>query len=499
VKNQNSFEFYINWDNDKKEHLMKRFISFSVFLLIMARVFAQEGIAEPKVKLGVTMDAVTAVQIIDYNHAASNGEPPISDPVVVGGFGRENGNRSKLNLSFTADYADKAGLYADISFFPWWQDNRDQDLLINIGAVELGQFGGWIRPLRWFTINAGRFELQKLRGKVDGYNWRNGSLIGAKAGGFDSVFTEFDGANALAVEIDDPFLNVLPVLKGLYIGGMIYNMEELGNANNQNVYGGYTEAKFMIENVQFALGYTIENIGLARVQYIGVHHVSNIESSSALGIFAKANADDNTGPRFQAAFTFDSPLVPGLIAELGGTMSLKISDPTTLIPGMNSDGQIPYEIPLETKGEFLEPHRIAAGVQYDFNSLGIPVLNGLLLRLGGEYNFGGYSQPLGSGKTEYAPLTKIWFSPSYRFTNSFKVLADLGINVYGNQSAYGRISNKGGTRIGAGVYGQFTAFGNSFIRMGVVYSGGYSLGQTPVEAYHLDDLISFPVQLHLEF
>jgi len=476
---------------------MKRFNVFIVgFFLLAGAAFAQDWKEDVDVKVGVLMDAVAAIQRIEYNHVAANGEDPLSNPIWVGGFGRENGNRSKLNLNFTASYRDMAGMYTDISFFPWWQDNRDQNLLINIGFIELGQFGGWLRPLPWLTISGGRFELQKLRGKIDGYNWRDNSLIGAKAGGFDSVFTEFDGTNALALEIDSPFADAVPALKGLYLGAMFYNMEELGNANNQGAFGGYAEAKYIPENFQIAVGYNIDDIGLARFQFIGRHHVSNIRSSAALGVFAKASEDDNLGPRLQAAFTFDSSLVPGLLAEIGGTLSLIVTDPISLVPGMNSDGQIPYEAPLQTLGEFREAHRVAGGVQYNFASLG---LDGLLVRIGCEHNFGGYSKPQGSGQTDYASLTKMWFAPSFSFNDHLKILADVGINIYGNQKVYDRISNRGGTRVGFGLFGQYTAFGNSFLRIGVVYSGGYSLGETPVEAYKLDDLISFPIQLHLEF
>jgi hypothetical protein len=450
-----------------------------------ALVFAQS------VKTGVTLDAVAAVQIIDYNHTAANGELPLDDPLVVGGFGQENGNRSKLTLDFTASYGDKAGLYTEISFYPWWQDNRDQDLLINIGSIELGQLGGWFQPLRWLKVNAGRFEIQTLRGKIDGYNWRGNGLIGAKAGSFDSAFTEFNGDNAIAVEIIDPVLTLFPRLKSLYLAGMIYNLEELGTANNQGVSGGYAEAKYITENIQLALGYTIKDIGLVRFQYIGIHHIPNIENSSALGIFAKSNSDDNTGPRLQAAFTFDSPIVPRLLAEVGVTLSLPVTDPTALIPGLNADGQIPYEVPLETKGKFQEPHRVVLGGQYSFGDLAA--------RIGIEHNFGGYSQPLGSGKTEYASLTRIWISPSYSFTESLKLLADLGVNIWGNQIAYGRVDRRGGTRVGLGVFAQYTAFGNTFVRLGLVYSTGYTLGKTPVEAYKLDDLLSFPIQFHWEF
>lgn len=463
-----------------------------------ALLFGQES-EEPQsgLKLGVSLDAVAAVQSVAYNHISETGEAPVADPLITGGFGREDGNRSELNVNFTANYKDLAGLFADISFYPWWQDNRDQDLLINLGSVELGQVGGWIRPVSWLSIYGGRFEIPYLRGKIDGYNWAGSTLIGAEAGGFDSAFTEFDGTNAVALELNGPFQNYVSGLKGLYLAAMIYNMEELGVANNQGVNGGYAEAKFIPENLQVALGYTIENVGLARVQYIGVHHVANISTESANGVFAKNNEDDNTGPRLQAAFTFDSPLVPGLLAEVGGTFSFPVTDPTSLIPGLNADGLNPYEIPLVTKGTFQEPHRVAAGVQYDFDAVG---LKGLAMRVGVQSEFGGYSQPEGSGKTEYAPLTKIWFAPSYRFTDSFKLLADLGVNISGNQRAYDRIDKRGGTRVGAGLFAQYTVFGNnSFLRAGIVYSGGYILGETPVEALHLDDLLSFPVQFHWEF
>ncbi|MDR1277859.1 MAG: hypothetical protein LBK02_03830 [Treponema sp.] len=453
-----------------------------MLVLVVCLITAGEVFAE--ISVGGGMEAAAMVQVIDYVDRDDPEWTPIGDPIVVSGFGGNNDNRSKLSLTFTADLKDTVGLYAEIALYPWWYDNRQQDILNFIDSIELDMFYGWYRPFEWFKIDVGRFNIDTLRGKVEGFNW--GDYLGVGDGGTDSIFTRFEGRDAIALEFPGPFGDLVPALKNLYLGAMMYNIIEANSANNRGIYGGYTEAKYMLENIQAAVGYDIPNIGSARFQYIGVHPAPNTRK-----IADSDNNDSNNGPRFQAAFAYTG--LPGLTAELGGTLSLLVMDPTVLVPALNDSGEIVYYEPRITVGNYLEPHRVSLGIQYDFGF-------DLSLRGGGEFSFGGYSEPTGSGRTDMAPVTKIYFSPSYKFNDRFSVAGDGGIEIYGDENYYDRLNKKGGVKYGFGAYAQWN-FVNAdcYIRAGISYAGGEGLGVDRSGPSKLDTLITIPVYFHLGF
>jgi hypothetical protein len=455
---------------------MKKSILFAAGMIITASLFAE-------VTVGGTLEAVATLQSISYVDRDDAEWDPIGKTILVGGFGGNNDNRSKLTFNFTANLEDKAGLFAEIIFRPWWRDNRQQDVLNGIDTIEMDEVYAWGKPLDWFKIDAGNFNIDTLRGKLEGFNW--GDYLGVSAGGTDGFFTRFEGREAIALEFISPFAAGVPALKGLYAGVMMYNIIEANTANNQGIYGGYTEAKYMLENIQAAIGYEIPAIGLARFQYIGVHPAPNTKR-----LTANDNNDSNNGPRLQLAFTYTG--IPNLTAELGGTLSLEVVDPTVLVPALNTSGEIVYYEPRITAGRYLEPHRAAFGVEYAFDF-------GLGLRLGGEHTFGGRSEPAGSGKTDIGSVTKIWFSPRYQIFGNLKAAADAGLEILGDENYYGRLNKKGGVRYGFGAYVQWDFISNCFVRAGVAYAGGESLGLDRASAKKLDTLITVPVFFTYKF
>ncbi|MDR1127995.1 MAG: hypothetical protein LBL20_01685 [Treponema sp.] len=453
---------------------------FAVCLGAIIPVYAE-------VTVGVALDAGVIFQNIDFVERSATWEP-VDDPLWVGGYGRNGGNRAKLTLSFAANLEGKAGIDAGLAFYPWWRDNRQQDLFVDIDSIEMAGFGGWYRPFDWLRLRVGSFNMDTLRGKIGGFNW--GDYLGAASGGTDGFFTRFEGKEAVAVELIDPlgsFFPGKPALAGFWAAVMIYDLIEANSINNQGLAGGYTETKYMFENIQFGIGYELPNdIGHVRLQYINVHNTPNIKRTTD-----NDNNDSNSGPRAQAAFAFT--MIPSLTAEVGGTFSFMVEDPVTIVPALNSNGEIVYYEPVITAGEYQEPHRVALGAQYDFNF-------DLVLRGGVEYSFGGYSHATGSGRVDTGTVTKIWFSPSYTFLNGiFTTGADLGFNILGDEMRYERLNKRGGFRYGYGGFLRWNIITNCFIQAGVFYAAGEALGNDRVAARELDTGVSIPIIFHLGF
>jgi hypothetical protein len=460
--------------------MKKIVVGFMVCLLPLVQVLAEVTVGG--VTVGTALDAAVIFQRIDYADRGENWEP-VDDPLWVAGYGRNGGNRAKLALGFSGDIRGKAGLNASIVFYPWWRDNRQQDILVDIDSVEIDGFSGWFRPFDWFRITVGSFNIDTLRGKLGGFGW--GDYLGVGVGGTDGFFTRFEGKDAVALEFIDPltFLNI-PVLEGLWAGAMVYDIIEANSVNNQSIGGGYSEAKYILENIQLAIGYELpKDIGHFRLQYIGVHNTSNIKR-----ITDNDNNDSNSGPRAQAAFTFT--MIPGLTAEIGGTLSFLVEDPINLVPALNGDGEIVYYDPIITAGKYLEPHRAALGAQYEFPF-------GLTVRGGGEVNFGGYSHATGSGRVDTGSVTKFWLSPSYKINETFLTGIDLGINILGDEMRFGRLNKRGGYRYGFGAFVRYDIVTNCYIQAGFGWASGEALGNDRVTPQILDQVITIPVIFHI--
>jgi hypothetical protein len=268
---------------------------------------------------------------------------------------------------------------------------------------------------------------------------------------------------------------------------MVYDIIEANSINNQGIVGGYSEAKYILENIQVGTGYELpkindRSIGYFRLQYIGVHNTSNIKR-----ITDNDNNDSNSGPRAQAAFTFT--MIPGLTAEIGGTLSFLVKDPVNLVPALNGDGEIVYYDPIITEGEYMEPHRAALGAQYQFPF-------GLTIRGGGEINFGGYSHATGSGRVDTGSVTKFWLSPSYRINDSFLAGIDLGINILGDEMRFGRLNKRGGYRYGFGSFLRWDIVADCYFQAGFAWGGGEALGNDRVTPQILDQVVTIPIIFH---
>jgi hypothetical protein len=130
----------------------------------------------------------------------------------------------------------------------------------------------WAAPSKMFKIEIGKIHGDVLRGKYDDF----GDILSVS--GKDDIFARFDITQGMLIDIT-------PV-EGAYIG---IGLDTTGADRLQ---------KDAFNAIQIAGGYTIANVGLARVQYIG-------------------NADTEAKGAIQAAFNYTGAAEAGLGLDVG--------------------------------------------------------------------------------------------------------------------------------------------------------------------------------------
>jgi hypothetical protein len=235
----------------------------------------------------------------------------------------------------------------------------------------------WIKPFEsdLLKITLGSFNDDTLRGKVGDSNWY---AFTTGSGGPDDIFTRFKGRNGA-------LLSSAPI-EGLYIG-------ILAGSDGVNLFDFWAiqpEAKTVYQFVQGAVGYTIEDIGLVRAQYVG-----KAVGISAASVPATATTPweileelDKAGLTYsRAELAFALTAVDGLVIDLGGKVPFLAKDsgpavtldPTASTPTPSGIDeaiyQAPYSVSLGAEfaaGDFKITGRVdsAFGSTYETIALG---------------------------------------------------------------------------------------------------------------------------------
>jgi hypothetical protein len=227
-----------------KEFFVKRLIVFiALGLLVTAAVFGEFSIAG-------NGRAVVDVFGIRF-----------SDPVetTMGSETSGNDDGPEINLTVKASTpAENMGLVVKVA--------------ANSNGLELPDNAKvWVKPFDWFTVTLGRFEEDFLRYK-----------IGASSSGFANYevyvrgntystnpeFGDMRDENAFFARFKSSGFGThiaLTPLENLYIGAAF------GSVTGSRSFKALTQdgALYILKNAQFGVGYTIPNVGFARVQYIG--------------------------------------------------------------------------------------------------------------------------------------------------------------------------------------------------------------------------------------
>jgi len=132
----------------------------------------------------------------------------------------------------------------------------------NVGVENFLQ--AWWSPLEWLRIDAGRFDDDRLRGRI---GWDEMGMFTNMMFNQDQIFSRIRVRNGL-------MLSATPV-EGLLLAGALRELVQFspgtnnpGDVSQVNPDHRHQNGNAW-RNMTFALGYTIADIGTIRVQYIG--------------------------------------------------------------------------------------------------------------------------------------------------------------------------------------------------------------------------------------
>lgn len=322
----------------------------------------------------------------------------------------------------------------------------------------------WVQPFRPFTLTAGVFKEEELRGKFGASEFSAWILPGGGKGE-DNIFQRFDAFAGAHFKIE-PFVTFdnLPLLQGISLQGAFgsnapgtpgSNMRAILNLfiNEDNntlstkydeSYSDYDGERLMsaidvYKAIHFAAGWKIPGVGLARLQFIGNNRsayrwgeqgnsaaIVNIEKRIVIGLNTNQNSDV-----LQWAFLFDK--FDRWKVDIGTTIPLKYtsdSENLEVYPRVvGTDGHAYEPIMNQNKQEFKvqDPVTIAiAGSWIPF------FLTNFSLTARADFTFGGKKES--EEKTvETGYNLNIWLMPVY-VIGDWKVGLDIGMETHGKDT-----------------------------------------------------------------
>jgi hypothetical protein len=455
---------------------MKKFIALViVFVVLSCAVFAEVVVT------GQVDAVVMPVQVID---------PDEGDTMIGAGVGRNGSSdapRARIGLSATND-TNQVGLNFMLRFYP---------TAGSAPKVEFDDFAEvWWQPISQVKIEAGKFVNNTFWGKIGNDNWQRYT---AEAKNQDHIFTRFKSDTVNTTSYVGFMLGIKPI-DPLYIGVSVPSVAQIGGGFPDTV-GKYTyveveeskgieaagepttvgNAAHTYEKIQVGAGYTIENIGLVRAQYVGASY-----------IFANADitpgketwwSDNSKIRRIEAAFAYTG--MEGLIIDVGGKVPLAFKDYE--ITGYDDMGAT--YVKFEGDTTYQAPYQVSLGAGYTTSPL--DVKGRVDVQFGGnrkkddvEYNLG------------LKIYTHLWPSYDLGFAT---VGLDVGYNYIGeNTDKDGVIGKdtadeqKGGYEFGVGAWLK-KFIGACSIKGGI----GYHMGE--VHGKKQDTVFSVPIIFEYSF
>jgi hypothetical protein len=421
---------------------MKKLIALSVVLVVLAGA----GFAEVAVS-GQVDAVVMPLQVI---------VPDEGDTMVGAAVGR-NGNtafpRARIGV---AAGTEQVGINFKVQFFA------------NGGDIGIDDFAEvWWKPISQLKIEAGKFVNDTLRGRIGDDNWNKYTVPMKDA---DSIFSRFKSNWSGTVGF---MLGVTPI-EPLFIGVSVPGVDQIttkavAGANPDFAYAYKNEDGDYVGNVlrtyegiQGAIGYTIPNIGLFRVQYVGYTSFYAYDSvKSAATSPATSYTDFTKSRRIEAAFAFTG--VSGLVIDVGGKVPLPLD---TYYEGDNGG-----KYTKKSDDTFQTPYQVSLGAGFTADALKI---NGRV-----DAQFGGkadYKDDSKDQEKDFDINVHLW--PSYNLGFATAGL-DLGFNYIGKTTDKdGNVvvdtnskEQKGGYLFGAGLWLQ-KSYGASSIKGGLALSLG---------------------------
>jgi hypothetical protein len=304
-------------------------------------------------------------------------------------------------------------------------------------------------------MEVGFFNQDTLRGKIGD----SGAFHGLTHSGFgdpnELIFRRMRGRNGFAIS-SKPIDN-------LWVG---FNVQALGNRDyahdvrtGGNANGTYTNAGSVYSQFQLAAGYTIPNIGVVRVQFLGADkdtHQNVFSGASAPGTPHKNRIQGGiSGTQFvgipqghliQTAFNltavqglnldfgFGIPLVYTVGARNDAFYNVSQAPDTVGIDALGNIVVIPGNVSSTVNGRYRDvaggdsttyqaPLNLSLGAEYKTGDLGVWFRT--------DFFFGGYIQQ--DDEKQYYPVAwDFHVKPYYKIGDIGTVGLDFGFDAYGN-------------------------------------------------------------------
>ncbi|MDR1902083.1 MAG: hypothetical protein LBQ88_07385 [Treponema sp.] len=331
------------------------------------------------------------------------------------------------------------------------------DLAFGGGQAGIGDNAKvWVKPFDMFTLTAGFFKEEELRGKIGASEFAAWILPNSSQNE-DNIFRRFDAFAGAHFRLN-PLIGWDSPWNGLTLQGAfgsnapgqpgnnvrailnLFNNED--NETAPSVYDGSDGDRKMsaldvYKAMQFAIGYRVPSIGLARVQFIGNNrnafrwsesgstpNVVEAETKLVYGMNTNRDADI-----IEAAFLYDG--IKGLSVDLGVKIPLEYTTKTDFIVYprvMGSDGSVKSEIKNPTHKEYTvqQPYAVALGVSWT-----PAFLDALTLMARFDGSFGGSIECPGDTRVSNGYLIAAWLMPSWRVLTNLRVGFDAGFENHG--------------------------------------------------------------------
>lgn len=484
---------------------MKKALIVLLTLLVAGGLFAQTA---PGFTLQGRVDTWwIPFQVVTTDVDAPTAEDPNrtkSETLLGAGLGRDNmgnvGTRARL---YGAASGENFGLRIQLHFFPAAMGPSPGTN--DTTAIRIGDFAGvWWSPVPQFTIEAGRFIHDTLRGAI-GDSWTRQFTVGSY--GPDEIFTRFNSEGAFGTRTSnigvlgharfgDFYMGILfPGLNGFTRSQRNPILDQGGVPQTVRYDSGLNEFMRVYERTQIAFGYFIPDIGLARVQFIGANAGINDVAISNAGVVSIIGRPDIRTPRIEAAFRLD--MVPGLLVDIGAKIPLplqasqvRVWDPVKLEWTGQDTSQVNWTIQA--------PYQVSVGARYRIDD--IEIIGRVDTKFLGGIEISRANGLSGSANTpkdiEFPFELNVHFWPTYNL--GFMIVGlDLGFAWAGEYKQSGTELNKtldGGFRVGGGVFVRHNLSGTANVQAGLFYSA-----PTEVNSVKEAGVFSIPVTFDFTF
>lgn len=267
----------------------------------------------------------------------------------------------------------------------------------------------WAKPFGTdlVTLRGGLFLVDDLRGKIGGVN-ENFGISGSRGGSEDDIFDRFNSGGRFGFH-----LKIVPFDDFQIHAAFSVNDSAMLSYNKNDRAVAWEE---VFKAAQYGIGYTIQNIGFVRLQYIGGSY-----AKSSLASFLSSS---RRWDQLQAAFQLKA--VANLDIDLGVKIPFKIDGDSkaTVNNSVTVNGR---DQTLFDDDVYQAPIIARIGAQYTLNDLGLHL--GVRLGFGEELEYTRAATVIWEG-----PLTCGFdLEPSYKFGNS-KVVGNISLAVRGKST-----------------------------------------------------------------